>query len=87
MVTETEINKLETEAETIWDDIKLDAKKVIAILRAHLGGDHPAIHDLKKLATASTGEPISATPSVQGSIASPLESSASSIPAPSGTSV
>ncbi len=47
-------NEVKSEVAKIEDAILLDYKKVIAILRAHFGGDHPVIADVKKLAGENT---------------------------------
>lgn len=61
----SEFETLETEAKTELGKIdiycKLEYQKVMAILRAHFGGDHPVITDVKKLAGENvTPEPIAA---------------------------
>jgi len=89
----SEILKLESEikseAEKICDDIKLDYKKVVAILRSILPQEHPstqdAINEVKKLA-ASSPESIT-TSNVSGAATTSqdsLSSSTSSIPTVSG---
>jgi hypothetical protein len=53
----SEFETLESEAKIELGKIdiycKLEYQKVMAILRAHFGGDHPVIADVKKLAAAS----------------------------------